>query len=126
MDGSGSGTSGQPSPVQSAEQQEDDDDADLNEPVEHLVSHQPRPTALPLLNKQAIGPAKELTCGHGVGQVLVVHGIGQAMKRVELGVTQLRSIVECCDIMRNNTDEIAKQADGDTTTAGMKGGGREP
>lgn len=45
--------------------------------------------------------------------MLVVHGIGQAMKRVELGVTQLRSIVECCDMMRNNTDEIDKQQNAD-------------
>jgi hypothetical protein len=72
-------------------------------------------------------------------QVLVVHGIGQAMKRVELGecvsvrlrlgagewkegtknvltipkqntgVTQLKSIVECCDTMRSNTEEIDLQ-----------------
>lgn len=39
-------------------------------------------------------------------QVLVIHGIGQAFKRVELGVTQLKSIVECCELMRVNTDEI--------------------
>ena len=39
----------------------------------------------------------------------MVHGIGQAMKRVELGVTQLKSIVECCDTMRSNTEEIDLQ-----------------
>jgi len=42
----------------------------------------------------------------GLFQVLVVHGIGQAFKRVELGVAQLKSIIECCDLMRSNTEEI--------------------
>jgi hypothetical protein len=58
------------------------------------------------------------------GQILVVHGIGQAMKRVELGVTQLKGIVECCDVMRSNTEEINRPEDSsagptDTSASGV-------
>lgn len=53
---------------------DDDDNADLNERVEHLV--------------------------------LVVHGIGDALMSVDLGVVQLRSLVECCDTMRNHHEEV--------------------
>ena len=53
----------------------------------------------------------EPVCVCGLRQILVVHGIGQAMKRVELGVTQLKGIVECCDVMRSNTEEINRPED---------------
>lgn len=37
--------------------------------------------------------------------VLVVHGIGDALMSVDLGVVQLRSLVECCDTMRDHHEE---------------------
>lgn len=38
--------------------------------------------------------------------VLVVHGIGDALMSVDLGVVQLRSLVECCDTMRAHHEEV--------------------
>ena len=40
--------------------------------------------------------------------VLVVHGIGDALMSVDLGVVQLRSLVECCDTMRAHHDEVSE------------------
>lgn len=39
--------------------------------------------------------------------VLVVHGIGDALMSVDLGVVQLRSLVECCDTMRAHHEEVS-------------------
>ncbi|CAM9574706.1 unnamed protein product [Ectocarpus sp. 13 AM-2016] len=38
--------------------------------------------------------------------VLVVHGIGDALMSVDLGMVQLRSLVECCDTMRAHHEEV--------------------
>ncbi|CAM9341264.1 unnamed protein product [Chrysoparadoxa australica] len=38
--------------------------------------------------------------------VLVVHGIGDALTKVDLGMVQLRSLIECCDMMRDNHAEV--------------------
>lgn len=38
--------------------------------------------------------------------VLVVHGIGDALMSVDLGVVQLRSLVECCDTLRAHHEEV--------------------
>ncbi|CAN0430615.1 unnamed protein product, partial [Hapterophycus canaliculatus] len=40
--------------------------------------------------------------------VLVVHGIGDALMSVDLGVVQLRSLVECCDTMRAHHEEVSR------------------
>jgi len=40
--------------------------------------------------------------------VLVVHGIGDALMSVDLGVVQLRSLVECCDTMRAHHEEVRR------------------
>ena len=39
--------------------------------------------------------------------VLVVHGIGDALMSVDLGVVQLRSLVECCDTLRAHHEEVS-------------------
>ena len=40
--------------------------------------------------------------------MLVVHGIGDALMSVDLGVVQLRSLVECCDTMRAHHEEVRR------------------
>lgn len=42
--------------------------------------------------------------------VLVVHGIGDALMSVDLGVVQLGSLVECCDTMRAHHQEVRDAA----------------
>lgn len=42
--------------------------------------------------------------------VLVVHGIGDALMSVDLGVVQLGSLVECCDTMRAHHQEVGDAA----------------
>eukprot|EP00903_Cladosiphon_okamuranus_P007816 g7562.t1 len=62
--------------------------------------------------------------------VLVVHGIGDALMSVDLGVVQLRSLVECCDTMRAHHEEVvlnSKHLRGlrrkaEATEKGKKGG----
>lgn len=41
--------------------------------------------------------------------VLVVHGIGDALMSVDLGVVQLRSLVECCHTMRAHHEEVSSR-----------------
>lgn len=43
--------------------------------------------------------------------VLVVHGIGDALMSVDLGVVQLRSLVECCDTMRAHHEEVRQEGE---------------
>lgn len=38
--------------------------------------------------------------------MLVVHGIGDALMSVDLGVVQLQSLVACCDTMRAHHEEV--------------------
>lgn len=60
--------------------------------------------------------------------VLVVHGIGDALMSVDLGVVQLQSLVECCDTMRDHHEEVRNESvflelccrrSGDVTAVGM-------
>lgn len=38
--------------------------------------------------------------------VLVIHGIGDALMSMDLGVVQLKSLVECCDTLRSHHEEV--------------------